>query len=169
MRAVALKCGVSGARNYVRRLSVDSRILLRLLSLDHCELSLVLTNDSAIRELNRTFRGKDCSTDVLSFPQLEECFPHKIEQPKPRHKMMPRPLGDVVISMDTALRQAERLAILPELRLRALLIHGVLHLLGWDHEKSRADARRMFARERELDAALATELVCKNRATKGGC
>ena len=68
---------------------------------------------------------------------------------------MPRPLGDVVISVDTALRQAEQLGVTPESRLRTLLIHGVLHLVGYDHEKSRADARRMFAQERELTAALA--------------
>jgi rRNA maturation RNase YbeY len=70
---------------------------------------------------------------------------------------MPRPgtaLGDVVISVDTARRQARRLGVAPDARMRTLLMHGVLHLLGYDHERSPAEARRMFARERELAAAL---------------
>jgi probable rRNA maturation factor len=130
--------------------------LLSLLSLDNCELSLVLTGDSPIRELNRAFRGKDRSTDVLSFPQLDDCAAVRPEYAAAHHETEPAALGDVVISVDTALRQAERFGVSPESRLRTLLIHGVLHLLGYDHEKSRTDARRMFAQERELAAALAS-------------
>jgi probable rRNA maturation factor len=130
--------------------------LLSLLSLDNCELSLVLTGDSPIRELNRAFRGKDRSTDVLSFPQLDDCAAVRPEYAAAHHETEPAALGDVVISVDTALRQAEWLGVSPESRLRTLLIHGVLHLLGYDHEKSRADARRMFAQERDLAAALAS-------------
>ena len=63
-------------------------------------------------------------------------------------------LGDVVISLDTARRQARRLGVAPAARMRTLLVHGLLHLLGYDHERSPAEARRMFARERELAAAL---------------
>jgi rRNA maturation RNase YbeY len=63
-------------------------------------------------------------------------------------------LGDVVISLDTARRQARSLGVAPAARLRTLLVHGLLHLLGYDHERSPAEARRMFARERELAAAL---------------
>lgn len=72
--------------------------------------------------------------------------------------LTPRPgmlLGDVVISADTAERQARRLGVEVAARMRALLVHGVLHLLGYDHERSPAEARRMFARERELAATLA--------------
>jgi rRNA maturation RNase YbeY len=64
------------------------------------------------------------------------------------------PLGDIVISIDTALRQARQLHVTPDDRIRTLLIHGLLHLLGYDHERSASEARRMFARERELAAAL---------------
>jgi rRNA maturation RNase YbeY len=123
---------------------------------DRYELSLLLTGDADIRELNRTFRGKDRPTDVLSFPQLEECFAGGMEESERHFHPMRSTLGDVVISVDTALRQAEQLGIRPESRLLALLIHGVLHLLGYDHERSPAEARRMFARERELFAALAS-------------
>ena len=154
MRAVILKCEVPSARRYRRAVSADARALLKLLSLDHCELSLMLTGDSRIRELNRAFRGKDRSTDVLSFPQLDSCAEARPQHATAHDETIPAALGDVVISMDTALRQAERLGVTPESRLRSLLIHGVLHLLGYDHEKSRAEARRMFARERELAAIL---------------
>jgi probable rRNA maturation factor len=139
----------------LRLIGADARGLLKLMRLHHYELSLVLTDDAGIRELNRTFRGKNRPTDVLSFPQLEECplgGTEKLEQHC--RDTMRSTLGDVVISVDTASRQAERLGIKPESRLRALLIHGLLHLLGYDHEKSPAEARRMFARERELIAAL---------------
>jgi rRNA maturation RNase YbeY len=64
------------------------------------------------------------------------------------------PLGDVVISVETARRQARRLGVAAASRMRTLLVHGLLHLLGYDHERSPAEARRMFARERELAAAL---------------
>ena len=64
------------------------------------------------------------------------------------------PLGDVVISIDTALAQSREYGVAPAERLRTLLIHGFLHLLGYDHERSPAEARKMFARERELAATM---------------
>jgi probable rRNA maturation factor len=156
MRAVALKCEAPGARRYRSAVSADARRLLKLLSVDNCELSLVLTGDSPIRELNRNFRGKDCSTDVLSFSQLEGDAALGPEPAAAYDHAMRTTLGDVVISMDTAKRQAEQLGITLESRLRSLLIHGVLHLLGYDHERSRAEARRMFALERELATNLSS-------------
>ena len=88
--------------------------------------------------------------------------------PPPSVRLLPQParayplvpaagtaLGDVVISLDTARRQARRLGVAPAARMRTLLVHGLLHLLGYDHERSPAEARRMFAREREIAAALA--------------
>jgi rRNA maturation RNase YbeY len=156
MRVVALKCEVPAAHRYRRAVSADARALHKLLSLDNHELSLVLTGDPSIQKLNRAFRGKDRPTDVLSFPQLDNFATAMPEHGSGNCEIMPAALGDVVISVDTALRQAKRLGVTPEARLRTLLIHGVLHLLGYDHEKSRAEARRMFARERELAAILAS-------------
>ncbi len=156
MRTVALKCEVPAAQLYRRAVSADARALHKLLSLDNYELSLVLTDDSSIQKLNRIFRGKDRPTDVLSFPQLNNFTTATPEHGAANYETIPAALGDVVISVDTALRQAKRLSVTPESRLRTLLIHGVLHLLGYDHEKSRAQARRMFARERELSAILAS-------------
>jgi len=150
--AVTVKHETSGPRHLKRTVISDARALLKLLCLQDYELSVVLTGDEAIRQLNRSFRGKDRPTDVLSFPQLEH-RPSSGGLQLP-HAILPRPLGDVVISVDTALRQAIRMAVPLEFRLRSLLIHGVLHLLGYDHERSRAEARRMFALERELSTAL---------------
>ena len=151
--AVVLKCEAPSARRYIRAVTADARALLKLLSLHNCELSLVLTGDSPMRQLNRAFRGKDSSTDVLSFPQLDNSAVVGGKRGA-ADGLPPAVLGDVVISVDTARRQAERLGVTPESRLRTLLIHGMLHLLGYDHEKSSARARRMFARERALDTAL---------------
>jgi rRNA maturation RNase YbeY len=125
------------------------------------ELSIVLTGDAAIRELNRNYRGKDTSTDVLSFPQLDDA----LESPGPRgldqtsSSGPPTALGDIVISVETAMQQAREMGIAPALRMRGLLIHGLLHLLGYDHERSVAEARRMFARERELAAMLESPMT----------
>jgi len=124
-----------------------------MLALERCELSLMLVSDSAIRRLNRDFREKDQPTDVLSFPQLDESG----EVPSSAESVPEDPvctLGDVVISIDTARRQARELDQSVARRIRTLLIHGLLHLLGYDHERSKAEARRMFARERELAAML---------------
>ncbi len=109
----------------------------------------MLVGDRVIRALNRRWRGIDRPTDVLAFSQLEE---RGAPPPKPPAivRRGDRPLGDVVISVDTALRQARELGVAPAVRLRTLLIHGFLHLIGYDHERSAADARRMFARERAL-------------------
>ncbi len=100
------------------------------------ELSIVLLNDPAMRKLNSQYRGKDCSTDVLAFPQ-------DLSLNVPEHL-----IGDVIISLQTAARQAkERKSVLRNELVR-LLIHGILHLLGYDHEKSLQEATRMKNKER---------------------
>ncbi len=141
---------------------------MRLLGLESADLSIMIVGDRAIRTLNRDYRKTDRATDVLSFAQLED---RDADGPAdsggtgfqgvngaPHAGTAGRPgliLGDVVISVETALRQARARRVAPAARLRALLIHGLLHLLGYDHERSPAEARLMFARERELAARLA--------------
>ncbi len=126
---------------------------LAAMGLSRCELSIVIVDDAAIRKLNRDYRGKDQPTDVLSFSQVETPgapppgLASIVDSP-------PETLGDVVISIDTALRQSRELGISLSGHLCALLIHGVLHLAGYDHERSAAEARRMFARERQVRAAV---------------
>jgi len=166
---VELRCDSASARRYARAVRADAARLLRSLGLDAAELSIVLTGDRAIQKLNHTFRRKNSPTDVLSFPlgasssHLRSAVGAVREPPimsfprlVPGERASSSPLGDVVISIDTARRQARDLGTsLPD-RLRTLLIHGLLHLLGYDHERSAADARRMFAKERALASTLAT-------------
>lgn len=104
------------------------------------ELSLCLTGDAEIQALNRLWRGKDRATDVLSFSQLEgEALPTGVVC-----------LGDVVISYDTAARQAAARQLSLMVEVERLLVHGILHLLGHDHEQGGAPARRMQAEEGRL-------------------
>ena len=125
----------------------DAARLLALLGVD-AELSIALIGDTEMHDLNRDWRGKDRPTDVLAFAlrEGEDAGVH------------PDVLGDVVISLDTAARQAAaRDATLAD-EVRVLLAHGILHLLGYDHERSPADAPRMFAKQRALLRQLA---VCR--------
>ena len=103
------------------------------------ELSLLLADDGVVRELNRRYRGTDAATDVLSFAQGEgERFA--------RPEGLARHLGDVVISLDTARRQAQEFGLGAQDEVAHLLVHGILHLLGYDHERE-DDERVMRARE----------------------
>ncbi|MBF6568520.1 MAG: rRNA maturation RNase YbeY [Candidatus Binataceae bacterium] len=153
MAPVEVRGEAAQARSYVAGVRADALQLLGVCDLAGAELSLVLVDDAAMQVLNREYRGKDRPTDVLSFPQFAAgAVP--IGARRARRSAPPIALGDVIISLDTACRQAAASGIKPPDRIRALLIHGLLHLLGFDHERSAADARRMFARERELLALL---------------
>jgi probable rRNA maturation factor len=116
---------------------------LRAQRLKAAELSIVLTTDRRIRRLNREWRGHDQATDVLSFPAAQV----------PRARGQARPLGDIVISLDTARRRArdERHAIEPELA--RYLAHGLLHLQGYDHREPRQALRMARAESRLLGEA----------------
>jgi probable rRNA maturation factor len=103
-------------------------------------VSVLIVNDARIHRLNARYRGVNRPTDVLAFAMREGPFAH----------LHPHLLGDVVISADTALRQAHRRRRTLAEELTHLLIHGTLHLLGYDHEVSPADARIMRAQERAL-------------------
>jgi probable rRNA maturation factor len=104
------------------------------------ELSLAFVDDGDMRVLNATYRSIDRPTDVLAFAMSEGPFAD----------INPGILGDVVISAETALRQARRAGRDPDDEIDVLLIHGVLHLIGYDHERSRSDARAMRKQERRL-------------------
>ncbi len=114
--------------------------LLEYLSLPGAELSCVLCNDEFIRDLNRTYRGKDKPTDVLSFAMNEGETLQGNEQL----------LGDIVISVETAIRQGRQLGHSPLHEVTSLAIHGLLHLLGYDHIKA-SDEKKMMAKSRELE------------------
>jgi probable rRNA maturation factor len=114
-------------------------------------VSVLLTGDEAIRKLNRNFRHKDKATDVLSFPAAE---------------MNGRSLlaGDLAISVETAAREAEARGHSLALELKILLLHGLLHLAGFDHE---TDSGEMADREKRLRGQLGLTEGLIERATNG--
>jgi probable rRNA maturation factor len=131
--------------NRQRQIRIDRPTVMRLVNLilkDHderqCDVSVVFARDSLLEELNASFRDLDRPTDVLAFPM----------QPEPAETAAPdacgpeRVLGDVIISVDRAIEQSGRYGKTPEQELLKLVSHGVLHLLGHDHE-SPGDRRRM--------------------------
>ena len=101
-------------------------------------LSLEIVGDGRMRRLNRTYRRRDSTTDVLAFATREG--------PGPPSRL----LGDVVISLPQAIRQAYEHEQSVDHELVLLLIHGVLHLCGYDHERGEDEARRMALRERQV-------------------
>ena len=121
------------------------------------EVHVLLADDATLRRLNRTFLGKDKATDVLSFPAaLTTVF---FGDPQ-----APELAGDLAISLETAARQAARFGHSLRDEVRVLLLHGVLHLAGFDHER---DAGEMAAREAELRQELGLPARLIARATGG--
>ena len=102
------------------------------------EISLLITDNLGIQELNRDYRGKDAPTDVLSFAMSEGEDILVCEG-------APLILGDIVISEEKAIEQAEKFGNTPERETVFLFIHGLLHLLGYDHERGIEDEKEMFA------------------------
>ncbi len=132
-----------------RKLQRRAQQLLAALDLAACELSLLLTDDAEMRALNRDWRGRDRTTDVLAFAQREG----------PGAELDRSLLGDVVICLPQAQRQARRRAAALWDELLVLLVHGVLHLVGHDHEgvgrrraaAMRREQRRLVDRLRRLE------------------
>jgi probable rRNA maturation factor len=113
-------------------------------------LSVLIVDDAAIQEINRDYLHKDQPTNVISFAMQEG----------DGAGIQPQLLGDVVISAETAERDAAEAQVTTEEELYFLLLHGILHLLGYDHERgSKADAQRMRSREQELYALLCKEMT----------
>ena len=110
-------------------------------ALQHVGAAARLVDDAAIRELNRDHRGKDKPTDVLSFPLEPEPFAHE------------KLLGDIVISIETARRQAADYDAPLQREIERLMIHGLLHVLGHDHMEP-GERSEMEAEERRLAAAI---------------
>ncbi len=115
------------------------------------ELSILVVDDKKIMELNSEYRGKKKTTNVLSFPMRDGKPPY----------ISPL-LGDVVISADTTKKEADEAGITFEERFSQLLVHGILHLTGYDHEISEQDALMM--EEKSLELVLAVEKNPKLKA-----
>jgi probable rRNA maturation factor len=137
------KLRVPSARTLSRFLR-EAQAAVRLRGL----VSVLLTTDTAIRRLNRTFRGKNKATDVLSFPAAKLSQVSKARPGTPAHQQVS---GDLAISVETARRQAGEQGHALAVELKVLMLHGLLHLAGYDHE---TDAGKMERRERLLRARL---------------
>lgn len=134
----------------VRRVTFDqarldrlARAILSEVGEASAELGILFVGDQRMRSLNRRYRDKDRTTDVLAFAMREA--PHSTASL----------LGDVVIAVPTALRQAKQGQRSLDEELTVLLVHGILHLCGYDHERSEKEARRMHRRERMVLRSLA--------------
>jgi probable rRNA maturation factor len=151
------------------------RKALHLLSPRKAELSILFVNDRRMRILNLQYRGVDRTTDVLSFPQIENPPSPPFNSPLSKggyrgvkrgrggvtnskittikekgYRDMPLPLGDIVINLHRAKRQAAGHGLTFNEELRWLLIHGLLHLIGYEHEKGGYNQKKMRKKEREL-------------------
>lgn len=130
------------------------RSMIALLQLDKAEVSFVLTDDKRIHQLNKVYRSKDRPTDVLAFAMHEGEF----------GALAGHVLGDVIVSVPTARKQAlaRRIPLLDEVTM--LLAHGLLHLLGWDHDTDAKD-RRMRAETARICAAASPKTSAPPRST----
>ena len=132
-----------------RKLKKVAQKVLEIVEQDQAELCLVLVGNAEIRKLNARFRKKDYPTDVLSFPAGDE-FPTDVQL-----------LGDVIISVEKAKEQAKARRRTLDEELVTLLIHGIVHLLGYDHERSPKDARIMDCLEKKIYRALCDRGILK--------
>jgi probable rRNA maturation factor len=132
--------GYQGPDAYEEWIVVQAGRALAAMALSNVEVSVVLCDDAAIRPLNERWRGKDEVTDVLSFPQMDLQEPLEALPDRPEGAA-PTVLGDIVISVDTAARQASALGHPLRGELVVLLVHGLAHLLGHTHSASESSDR----------------------------
>lgn len=121
----------------------DAALILDLLKYANYDLGIWITNDKTIRRYNRDYRFKDKPTDILSFPYYPELQAGKRIRP---HSDEEKILGDLIISAPYVVKEAQKYNVTLEERMRILLVHGICHLLGYDHIED-ADYRRMRAKE----------------------
>lgn len=114
------------------------------------EISVKLTDDDEVRALNRDWRGKDKPTNVLSFPMIEPAFFAVVAQAGDPELL----LGDIVLAHGVCTREAAERGIAVTDHATHLVVHGTLHLLGYDHETGDSDAEEMEAVERRALASL---------------
>jgi probable rRNA maturation factor len=134
----------TGLKNPPDEFSLDYiNVILDYLDLDNIEISIVLTGDDSISKLNKMYRYKEGPTDVLSFCQNDE-----INEFLPGSQS--NCLGDIIISLDTLKRNTKYFKVTFEEELNRLLIHGILHLIGMDHETNNSDEKMLLFQEKIL-------------------
>ena len=123
-----------------KKIRQTANVILNALDYPDAELSILIVDDQQIAQLNRQYLNREGPTNVIAFSMRQGQF----------SDIAPNLLGDVVISADTAQREAQSAGISMQDRFDQLLIHGTLHLLGYDHENTAAEARKMEAKANEL-------------------
>lgn len=127
-----------------KKIKKKAKTILNALESPDGELSILIVDDPEIAKLNKTYLGRSGPTNVIAFPMQKGAF----------RQINPNLLGDVVISLDTAAREAREDCISVESRFDQLLIHGILHLFGFDHEKTSEQTEEMTIKEEQLLAML---------------
>lgn len=122
------------------------RVLAKL-ALPDAELSILLVNDLQIQELNRRYLHRNKPTNVLAFPMRKGEFP----------SLHPYLLGDLVISVETAQRQSNRFGLDEIGMVTLLMVHGILHLVGYEHEGTRKGAREMTLQQKQIFQSILKE------------
>jgi len=117
-----------------------AQAVLNALDCPDGELSILIVDDQQIAPLNKQYLNREGPTNVIAFPMMEGEF----------SQVTPGLLGDVVISLETARREADVSGVGTEQRFTELLVHGILHLFGYDHVESESQAREMEAKSTEL-------------------
>jgi probable rRNA maturation factor len=121
-----------------------AQAVLDALEFPEGELSVLFVDDPEIEALNKKYLNREGPTNVIAFPMLDGSF----------SDITPKLLGDVVISVDTAQKEGESAGISAEGRIVELLIHGILHLFGYDHEEGGKEALEMEKKSQELVALI---------------
>jgi rRNA maturation RNase YbeY len=137
-------------RSHIRRVQFHHRTVKRVVAIilsavgeSSSDVGISFVGDGRMRRLNREYRKLDRTTDVLAFALRDARLPRAARAPSVS-------LGDVVISVPTALRQACKGGRSFDAEVAALLVHGILHLCGYDHERNETEARRMRGREKTI-------------------
>ncbi|MBW2669999.1 MAG: rRNA maturation RNase YbeY [Deltaproteobacteria bacterium] len=124
----------------LKQIQQRAKAVLNALDCPDAELSILIVDDPQIAVLNKQYLNRNGPTNVIAFPMRTGPFTN----------ITPQLLGDVLISVETALREGKRVGISMEERFTQLLVHGILHLLGYDHETSDQDAHEMEKKSDEI-------------------
>lgn len=130
-------------RAFIRK---TSQAVLELINTGSVHVNIILSDNEFIRGINSSYRGKDYPTDVISFAYREEPFPDATGGPEE--------LGDIYISLEKAFEQSVEYGVSFRDEMKRLLVHGILHLAGYDHERSAVDKKIMEAEEERILGSL---------------
>ncbi len=115
---------------------------LKILNISNGSISVIVTDDTIITEINRDYRDRDYPTDVIAFEYRDNTFPRPAEEEEE--------LGDIYLSLETAKRQAAEYGVTLREETARLVVHGILHCAGYDHEDSEEDGEIMALKEEEI-------------------